>query len=134
MQIRSAWKYWIIVVGYIYLIIFFSSISASAIPKFVQRIPYFDKLFHFLLYAGLGFLLTLAMFNSRETEDEGKYIPFLAVITGIVISSFDESYQLYIPGRTSSVFDIAADLAGVLLGLIIFVIYRRVVAGKKLLD
>jgi VanZ family protein len=73
-----------------------------------------DKLIHLILYTPLGFLLSLPnMFSSR-------FLNFvLPLAFGSLYGLSMEVLQGFAPGRTASVYDAAANVLGVGLGLTI---------------
>jgi len=74
-----------------------------------------DKLAHFGAYFVLGALLAHATTRLGET-------PLLAVAIGVAYGAVDEIHQHFVPGRTSDVFDWVADTAGVICGVLIFLL------------
>jgi VanZ family protein len=73
-----------------------------------------DKLFHLLEFAGLGFLAARATGSAR-----GGFV--LATIWGAV----DEIHQVFTPGRSSGLDDWMADLIGGFLGALLGSIKAR---------
>ncbi len=108
---------------YIGVILGFSSLTASALPKI--QIVHFDKFLHFIEYGILGYLLTRAFYGTSKIEY--KYIIWFILAAAFVTAAADEIFQSFIPGRDSSVFDLIFDMVGVLCGLII---YRKVSHGR----
>lgn len=74
-----------------------------------------DKLCHFLAFAGLTFLLCWAIPSSRVSW--GKIL-VLAGAIALTYAMLDEWSQQFIPGRTSDIWDVAADAVGIALGII----------------
>lgn len=101
-------KYRILLVAYCTLILIISSIPGTSIPK----LPFlgWDKLIHFLEYAGLGWLLVQSL-----DRKELKFVTMM-IIAGMVFGIFDELLQYFIPRRISSVADWFADTAGLIVG------------------
>ncbi len=84
-----------------------------------MRLISFDKIAHLIEYLLYGMTLMLAF--SRSTSDKIINNAFkLSLITGIIYAATDEIHQLYVPGRDFSIFDFAADAAGVFLGVYLF--------------
>ena len=74
------------------------------------------------------FILSLILCLTFETF--GILLRHIAVYSLFVVllsASFDEFYQLFILGRTSSVIDILIDFAGGILGVIVFGIIRSII-------
>jgi VanZ family protein len=79
-----------------------------------SKTPGFDKALHFIGFFILAFLLILT-FTNYSIKNK-LLITFLAAIfIGIMI----EFIQLFIPARTFSLLDLAADLAGIVLALVL---------------
>jgi VanZ family protein len=106
---------WLPVLAYLALIFGLSSIANLAPPK-ALRIT--DKTAHLLEYAGLGWLLARACWDSRVLPWRAA-CALVAVIAGFTIGLADELYQIHVPGRVSDAIDFTADSLGVLLGVLI---------------
>ena len=100
-QFKSRRKAWVAAALYFGLILALSSVRGDDLPQIPARIPHLDKMLHFLLYGGLGFLL----FGT------GQRIPYCLLILAAA-GAVDESYQSLIPGRSPDVLDWLADMAG----------------------
>lgn len=117
-------KYRILLVAYCTLILIISSIPGTSIPK----LPFlgWDKLIHFLEYAGLGWLLVQSL-----DRKELKFVTMM-IIAGMVFGIFDELLQYFIPRRISSVADWFADTAGLIVGG--FLVVSKEIFRKKELN
>ena len=73
-----------------------------------------DKLVHLILYAGFGILLYYTLKNSSNPTLCNHAMLF-AIIIGTVYGASDEFHQLFVPGRTASFWDLAADSTGVIM-------------------
>jgi VanZ family protein len=80
-----------------------SSMPSNSLPS--GSWWHFDKLLHALAYAGLALLVMRAW---------GRYWPSVLVVA--LYGASDELHQLFTPGRSSEVLDVAADLVGALVG------------------
>ena len=83
-----------------------------------------DKLCHLAEYGGLGFLLARALhatLRPRVALSAALMAIGLAGALGIV----DELHQRDVPGRSSDIMDVAADVTGAALVQIVFVLTRR---------
>jgi len=73
-----------------------------------------DKVVHLAEYAVFAFLLY------RGLNYEGKRVRWsvtlIVIISGSALAVLDELYQSYIPGRDSSILDLAADAGGIVVG------------------
>lgn len=79
-----------------------------------------DKTLHFI---GFFILILLLIFTLKDYTSKRVYLKSLiiAVIIGIII----EVAQLFIPARTFSLLDIAADLGGIFLGMVLAWTFSR---------
>lgn len=91
--------------------------SLPSIPLF----PYQDKVFHFLEFSLLVFSLLLNRDLFRK-----KCWTSVIICAGIW-AIIDEVHQSFIPGRSCSLFDFAADYLGIIVTVLIFwrVLSRR---------
>lgn len=79
------------------------------------------KAAHALEFLMLAILVALVLENfGIKGKNAIIYILFIVLLVGVL----DEFYQLYIPGRTSSVRDVLIDFSGGILGTTIFFILR----------
>lgn len=70
-----------------------------------------DKILHFLLYSVLGATLAWGWARMR------RRVPHWAVVSvGVVYGLVDEWHQSFVPGRSPSLGDALADLAGTVAG------------------
>lgn len=144
MKPRKHWWVWIIVLLYIYFIFSNSMKVAEAsnqasikvtwfIVHLLERIGIYAnfsvfhgfvrKLAHFSEFAGLGFLVTLALsicplFNSR-------FLNFLLFLIAIPVA--DETIQRYFAGRSSQLADMIIDGSGFLSGGILGYLFVLVI-------
>jgi VanZ family protein len=79
-------------------------------PLFMHQ----DKLLHFFAFGLLGFLTMGAIRTKGRTHHNWQVwlIVLLVGLYGVV----DEFHQRFVPGRDASIYDIAADMAGGILG------------------
>jgi VanZ family protein len=109
------------------LIFAISSIPALKSPDL--GISFEDKIYHFLEYAGFGFLLQRGMEKSGGRSL--KRILFISLL-GTVYGASDEIHQLFVPGRRCDPSDFLADAAGVLIGQALFIaLVAPLMSGKK---
>lgn len=107
------------------LIAFLSSIPK---PDGDPGIGSWDKLAHLSAYAVLGFLLARTLFpDGIRFRIQIAAVTALATLYGVS----DEFHQSFVPGRESSIGDLAADAGGALLAacLLYWLRTRRVMAG-----
>jgi len=81
---------------------------AQGLPMTVLSTPGLDKVIHFLLLGGASFLARKATDDARM-----KGIPTGPLVVGLC-ATIDECTQAFVPTRTFSLGDMAANLAGVI--------------------
>jgi VanZ family protein len=94
----------------------------SHVPGEVLRLPFkvWDKAIHFVEYVPLGFLLVGWQF--RRGEDRRLRVALIATLLVVVLGTLDEFHQWFVPGRSATLGDTLADVAGGLLGAVIGVL------------
>jgi VanZ family protein len=92
-------------------------------------LPIGDKIAHVALYGPLGAALAWSRWSGRSRS---SHVLFLAL--GLLYGVTDEWHQSFVPGRTSSPADLAADALGVLLGYaaLLVLMSRRSMARASL--
>ncbi len=94
------------------IIFYLSSIPGRNLPP----LPYeTDKIVHLIIYTILGFFLA----GGFQEKD------LFAIIIGMLYGISDEIHQSFIPLRTCSFYDWLADAAGIILGVLIFSMWRK---------
>ena len=91
-------------------------------------LPYGDKVGHLGLYAALGATLAWGRASS------GSRIPHvLLILLGLLYGVSDELHQRFVPGRNSSLADLAADGIGTVVGYgsTLTVLRRRGLGGES---
>ncbi|MFR9546635.1 MAG: VanZ family protein [Rikenellaceae bacterium] len=87
------------------------------------KIPYIDKIVHFLFYIGLNFLLLTTLFVMNK--DSWRYIigvTLVAILYGVVIELIQP-----LTGRSCEVLDIVANSMGAISGVLLFIPIRRLI-------
>jgi len=118
--VSRGWR-WAAAAAWGALIVAGSSVPASDFPAplpFAQA----DKLIHAGEYAVLAALLAWALGSSRRTPLRSFA---LALAAAALFGASDELHQRLVPGRDSSLADLAADVAGAALGALAVVRLRR---------
>lgn len=78
-----------------------------------------DKLKHLIAYTVLTVLLSLTLhFQHKLRKLSEKYVFFTSAFV-LLYSTGDELHQIFIPGRSASIWDWTANLIGLIIGLII---------------
>lgn len=103
-------KLWLPVIAYMAMLFVFSSFSKLPLPP--GNLSFYHA--HIAAYSGLGALTT------RAAAKGLRHVSVTAVLVAIAISSLygvtDEYHQVFVPGRTFDVLDMAADAFGSVLG------------------
>tara|TARA_B100000902_G_C26945138_1_gene733007 strand:- start:134 stop:451 length:318 start_codon:yes stop_codon:yes gene_type:complete len=100
------------------LISYISHVPASSLPESGSNFSYMDKLFHFLEFLLLGFLIQKSLVE-RQIKPKGN-IMFITLILGFLMACIDELHQSMVNGRDSSVQDLVFDFAGIISSLFFF--------------
>ena len=105
-----------LIIGLIIILAYLDKLSNSPGERY-----YFDKIMHFILFGLLAYLLHRTL--NRKTYGPIPVGPLLIVIFCI----FDEVFQVLSSNRTSDIYDLIADLLGILffIGLDWLIIYLK---------
>ena len=106
---RGVISLWLPVLAYTAFIFWLSSAPRPAPP--LLRWPGADKLVHLGEYIPLGVLLLRAFGGSQFPA---------ALASGTTIGALDEMFQGFVPTRHMSSWDLLADVAGVVIGVVIY--------------
>lgn len=98
-----------------------SSLPRSEMPD--MAILKADKLLHFMEYALFAVLIFRSMSDLLGPK-RFRHIVWVSLATVIVFAAADEYYQRYIPGRNSDAADVALDILGAAL-ILILLWYRK---------
>lgn len=80
---------------------------------FMYRVPYADKLGHFILYGILALLLNMAFFRSRPDQNRWR-LAFRTVFGLALLIGLEEFSQQYFANRTFDLVDLSFSYLGVL--------------------
>lgn len=86
------------------------------------------KVAHFSIFLCLGFLLSLAWIRFKPIK---WYSVVLVLMICIMYAIFDETHQLYVPGRGCQVRDVLIDTSGSIVGISFYLLLRAVVNVVK---
>ena len=112
---------WLVVFAYVALIFTLSSQPGLRVPgEFELR----DKLAHTLEYGGLGMLVYRAVRDTWPSTPAARRM-FFAVLAIAAVGALDETFQSFIPGRDSSVYDWIADAFGATLSQVVGLLLDR---------
>jgi VanZ family protein len=93
----------------------------SSIPdlpgEYRELPPHTDKVVHFIEY----FVLAILLYRGLRSDANGRMSSLLTalVLIGVGVAGLDETYQGIVPGRDSSVADLASDVGGIAAGAIV---------------
>lgn len=121
-------KYWLPVFIYVGLIFYLSSISDLPYVSKIAEIDPRKFSLHIMEYTVFGFLLYVAINNTKSMR---KWAPLLALVAGITIGVFDELYQSQVPGRRFNPLDILSDWVGIIFGAMIANVRARRSLSRK---
>jgi len=96
-----------------------SSIPSKNIPALGENV---DKVIHFGVYGVLCWLAHVAFHHQNNNTSLKTYSLLIAVLFTVMFGMSDEFHQLYTPGRSADVLDLAADTFG---GLVYAAMYFR---------
>lgn len=109
-------------VAWALLIFLASSIPAQAFPE--SRVFDFDKLIHMGIYGVFAFLLFRG-FRLRNLPASIALGGWLTLGICTVYGASDELHQFFVPGRSSDVFDLLADVLGAGLAIAVSLAWER---------
>jgi hypothetical protein len=113
--------YWLPVLAYATAVLVVGSQAGLQAP-----LPFLgaDKVYHVVEYAGLGFFLARALRASLRVRWP-LTAAIMAIVLGGLIGVADEVHQRWVPGRESSPLDLMADLAGLVLAQVLYLVTHR---------
>ena len=85
--------------------------AANGLISFAAGIPYGDKIGHFIVMGMMALLVNLLLSSRRQSIGKREFLLGSLIVAGIVTT--EEFAQIFIPTRTFSLFDLAADYAGI---------------------
>jgi len=95
-----------------------TSIPAEYLPEFVLFGP--DKLIHMGIFLVFAVLVFRALSIKEKPLSRWQMVGWTILIAGSY-AAFDELHQYFIPGRAPDFFDILADGAGIIAGVLLAV-------------
>jgi len=116
-NLRQRISLWLPVALYVAFIFWLSS-APRPVPRFL-RWSGADKLVHLCEYAPLGILL-LRAFSRSMVSPRRPFLWITVFLAGMMVGALDEFYQSFVPTRTSSIWDVSADVIGVCVGQILY--------------
>ena len=110
---------WAVTICYAAGIFYLSSRPWSGLPAF----PYLDKVVHLGLYGGLGSLCAWSLSASMPLPRRTLFLIALGI--AVLYGLSDEVHQMYVPGRSAEMGDLAADALGGALGAFLALVLVR---------
>ncbi len=86
------------------------------------------KTAHALEYTILGILISLTLNEYRKVSYESNMA--IAFILGAAYAATDEFHQLFVPGRSGQLSDVALDSLGVLAGCILVYVLKKIIDAR----
>jgi len=111
-----------VVIFYMVLMFSLSSIPGQTLAS--MDIPFYDKLLHLIEYTIFGVIASWALVVKPELSEFPRRL-VAVLILGCGYAFIDEMYQYFVPERSSDILDFAADVAGIILGLTLYLIYNK---------
>ena len=112
-------KYWLPVL--VVAAIIFAVSSLPEPPSAPVALPHLDKILHLLEYTLLSFLVKRALVRKNHKKIKETFLSAITLTTLYGIS--DEIHQNFVPNRYMSIFDLAFDFLGVMLGQYLYSVY-----------
>lgn len=110
-------------------IIFYLS-SQSEPPTLDVSFPGADKVAHAVLYAGLAATLSLGIHRSNDAPNPSLHF-VVPIVFAAVYGVSDEIHQIFVPERTFSLLDLAADAFGAGAIQVVLCFYVWKAAGRQ---
>ena len=98
---------------FIILIIVLADTGNLGVLAFVYRIPFADKLGHFILYGILALLIDLSLLRSMPSHSRNRTV-FLSGLTLALLIGIEELSQQHFSNRTFDLVDLSASYLGVI--------------------
>lgn len=118
-------KYWVPTLLYMSLIFVVSSMQQPPLPMPKFEWLTIDKIYHFIEYAILSILLTIALYNVPPKWLPKGWIWVTAAIISILYGASDEWHQSFVPGRLATIADWVADVLGSIAGVFSVYLYYK---------
>ncbi len=100
------------------------------LPSSGWRVPHFDKMVHFVMYAGWSSLWWLVLTEGGRSRPRASAVGWI-VAGGVAWAAFDELTQAIV-GRHPSLWDFLCDVLGVGLALAVLATWQRRRSSKHL--
>ncbi len=115
---RAAWRIWAPFFFWLAVIFALSAYPRALIPQ--SKYFSWDKLAHLVEYGILGYLSARAFYFSGIRWLQSHFF-LRTIVFGTLFAASDELHQYFVKGRFASVYDVIADVVGVLIGSYLFI-------------
>lgn len=102
------------------IILVLTLIPGKAIPE--VNIIGIDKVVHFIIF---GIQMFLTLLPQRHSGPISNRTMVLSVVGCISFGIMIELLQHFVPGRSTSIYDVIANTIGVALGYLLFLVFRK---------
>ena len=85
--------------------------------------PIVRKLAHYFIYMIGGILIINCLYKFGVM----RYVSIYSSIIGILYSITDETHQLFVNGRSGSIYDVLIDTIGILTGIVVFFLIQKMI-------
>lgn len=109
----------------------YAFLLAPLSPLIIQQ----DKVLHIILFFGFGLLINQTLRSGGKTVVNAF---IFAILLGSLYGASDEFHQMFVPHRTASAMDLAADITGILFAQLVVlsfyilkIVYVRIIKQKK---
>ena len=120
------WTRWPATIAVALIILALSHLPPSDLPH-VPLFPHADKLVHLIEYLVLGALLFRSL--CYDLSGNPVWATIIALPAGTLFGALDEWHQGFV-GRTTDVWDLAVDVAGLSLGILIAALLNGLRRGE----
>ena len=110
-------------------LIFYGS-SIPKLPSLEFGFDYIDKLAHlieFFIFA----LLAIRAIVHFPVDLRGLSTYSYTIVISLMYAFSDEFHQIYVPGRHADLYDIGADLTGILLAILVHCLYHKKICNNN---
>ncbi len=108
-----------------------TSLPSPSVPGFGIH----DKILHFGAFFGLTVLLRTNFLSRTNLKENLLRKDIYTLTICLVYALFDEIHQMFIPGRSCDPYDLIADFAGTLMGLLFFrLLYQKLINKISISD
>jgi len=116
---------WIVTLAYA-AGVFYVSLMPSTGP---EMFPHQDKVVHFVMYAGMAFLLVwlLRVTSLRQRQ----HLPLLAAVLAIAYGALNEFNQVFVSYRSAEIADLAANIFGAVFGAVAGVLAAGKIEARR---